>query len=71
MTDQTDTDLLFGVKAIARAIGLDPRQVYYLKDKGELPTFKVGIRICARRSSLRAWLAAKEASNPSANDGLA
>lgn len=61
MTDAQDTDLLHGLEAIGRAIGLGPRQVQYLHDKGELPTFKLGRAVCARRSTLAKHFAEQEA----------
>lgn len=53
-------DLLYGVPAIAEHMNLKPRQVYHLADKGGLPTFKVGGKTCARKSSLSTWLAKQE-----------
>lgn len=50
-----DAEILYGVPAIARAIGLKTTQVYHLKSHGGLPTFKVGKTVCARRSTLVAW----------------
>ena len=62
MTQDADkADLLYGVPAIARQLSLGDRQVYHLIDKGSLPAFKIGGRICARRSTLTQWLADLEA----------
>lgn len=61
MSDATETDLLYGLEAIGKAIGLGSRQVQYLHDKGELPTFKMGRAVCARRSTLAKHFAAQEA----------
>jgi hypothetical protein len=55
-------ELLYGAQRIALFLSLQPRQVYYLQKKGELPTFKVGQLLCARPGTLRAWLAKREAS---------
>jgi hypothetical protein len=55
MTDRDD-DMLYGVPAIAEAFRWRPRQVYHLKDKHGLPTFKVGKTVCAKRSAIRAWI---------------
>lgn len=52
----TDDELLYGVPAIAEAFKWRPRQVYHLKDKHGLPTFKVGKIVCAKRSAIRAWI---------------
>ena len=56
-----DVDLLTGLDAIGRAIGMGARQVQYLHEKGELPTFKLGAKVCARRSTLAQHFAAQEA----------
>jgi len=53
-------DLLYGVPAIAECLGLTTDQVYHLHKKRSVPTFKVDGKVCARRSSLVAWLEAKE-----------
>jgi len=60
-TNNTSIDLLYGLEAIGRAIGLGPRQVQHLHDKAELPTFKMGRTVCARRSTLAQHFAAQEA----------
>lgn len=49
-------DLLYGVPAIAEFLGLRVRQVRHLVEMGKLPTFKMGTTVCARRSTLKAWL---------------
>ena len=59
--DLNSADLLHGVPAIAAFMGLEERQARHLADTTNIPTFKIGGRICARRSSLRAWLAECEA----------
>ncbi|RWR08479.1 MerR family transcriptional regulator [Paenirhodobacter populi] len=56
MDDKKEPDLLYGIGAIASHLGVRARQALYLKEKGEIPTFKVGKTICARRSLLDAWL---------------
>lgn len=63
MTTNGDSDLLYGVPAIATHLGLTDRTVYHLHGKGTLPTFKVGKVVCARRSSLATWLAKQEAAS--------
>ncbi|MEI6560262.1 MAG: hypothetical protein WCO00_17830 [Rhodospirillaceae bacterium] len=37
------------------------RRVYRLAEKGAIPVFKVGGTLCARRSTLLAWVEAQEA----------
>lgn len=61
MGDAQETDLLYGLEAIGKAIGLGARQVQHLHDKGDLPTFKMGRSVCARRSNLAKHFAAQEA----------
>lgn len=53
-------DLLYGAEAIAEYLGLGIRQAYHLFERGDSPMFKIGRRVCARRSALDAWLAKRE-----------
>ena len=49
MTDNTiDGDLLLGANAIARFLGVSPRQVYRLTYDGLVPHFKLGGTVAAR-----------------------
>ncbi|HEY3778597.1 MAG TPA: hypothetical protein VGL35_11125 [Rhizomicrobium sp.] len=55
-------DILHGADQIAVFLFGDRRQrrrVYYLKESGQLPTFEMG-GICARKSTLLAWIAQQE-----------
>ncbi|MEH3121104.1 MAG: DNA-binding protein [Sphingomonas phyllosphaerae] len=64
MTDappNRETDLLTGIQAIADAIGITKRQAYHLHETGELPTFKMGGKVYARRSTLAKHFAEQEA----------
>ena len=54
-------DLLYGLAAIGEHVGLTARQVEHLVAKGELPTFKLGATVCARRSTMAKHFAAQEA----------
>ena len=54
-------DLLVGAEAIADFIGKDARSVYYLASKGQLPTFKLGAVLHARRSTLIRFITDREA----------
>lgn len=56
MEHETNPDLAYGTKAIARHLGLTERQALHLKEKGLLPTFYIGSTICALKSKLNAWL---------------
>ena len=65
----SDADLLYGVPAIAEHLSLRERQVYHLISKGNLPSFKIGGKVCCRRSSLDQWLADQEAAARFENEG--
>lgn len=52
----TDTKLLVGYKAIARFLGLTPRQVSCHAEQGHLPTFLIGHSVCAREARLVQWI---------------
>lgn len=67
-------DLLYGVPSIAEFLGIRLRQAKHRVEKGDIPTFRIGETICARRSSLTAWLAeceAKAQAAPKSGDGEA
>lgn len=49
-------DLLYGRRAIAEYIGLSEGQTQGLLQGGHLPAFKLGGRVCSRRSVLDRWL---------------
>lgn len=61
MTDATETDLLYGMAAIAAHLGITRKVAYHLHGKGEIPTFKMGDKVCARRSALARYFAEQEA----------
>jgi len=57
LSDTTTTlpetaDLLYGVPAISRFLGLKPAAVYHLVEKRKIPFFKIGKTVCARRAKL-------------------
>ncbi len=56
------SDFLYGMPAIASFLGLGVRQAYHLKEAGNIPTFKIGGKVCARRSTLTQWLESREVS---------
>jgi hypothetical protein len=58
-------DVLYGVKAIAKALKVKPRQVHRLRSYLGLPTFWTGKLLCARLSELDAWKAAFQQENGS------
>ncbi len=62
MTAQEATaDLLYGVPAIAAHMGIRPMQAHHQIRKGSLPVFRMAGVICARKSTIAAWLAEQEA----------
>jgi hypothetical protein len=61
MSMHPEQDLLYGVPAIATFLGIRPRQAKHRVATGEIPSFRIGESICARRSTLTAWLAEREA----------
>lgn len=65
MTDPPErhAGLLYGVPAIAKYLRLRERQCRHRIDAGIIPTFKFAGTgtICARESTLDAWLAEQEA----------
>jgi hypothetical protein len=52
MNTEEKPDLLYGLKAIATHLGVTPRQAEHQVSRGEIPTFKVGGKICSSRSKL-------------------
>lgn len=62
------SDLLEGADEVARFVFGSPqkrRRVYDLAARSEIPLFRVGRVLCGRRSTLRAWISAKEAASAS------
>ncbi len=57
-TETLAADILRGARAIGEYTGLPTRQVFYLVEKNELPVFRLGKIICARKSELRRELSA-------------
>ena len=53
-------DILRGAGAIAAFLGFPRRTVYHAAAKGHLPTFRIGDLVCARKSTLTAWVAEQE-----------
>lgn len=53
-------DLLYGLEAIAEELGLTVPQTKHQIAKGELPSFKMGHIVCARRSALARHFAEQE-----------
>ena len=53
-------DMLWGVKEIARFLGCTEKAVSHMHLRGQLPTFRHGGRVCARRSTLVADVQGRE-----------
>ncbi len=58
--EEQQADLLYGVPAIAGYLGLTQHQARHNIDKGRIPTFRMGVIICARKSSLVSWFEDQE-----------
>lgn len=58
--DNISNDLLRGADAIAAFLGFPRRAIYHAVSKGHLPSFRIGETVCARKSTLTAWIAAQE-----------
>ena len=67
MTDLSD-DLLRGAEEIATFMGVGRRQIYHLVQSGQLPVFKLGATLCARRSRIFDWIERQEAKALGAKD---
>lgn len=65
MSDEDDTGggLLFGAEEISLFLFSSPdhrRRIYHLAEKHDLPVFRIGSTLCARRRRLRLWLDHRE-----------
>lgn len=63
MSEARTNDLLDGAEAIAEFVYGDRRhrrRIYHLAETGQLPHFKLGAMICARKTTLLAWIEAQE-----------
>ena len=58
-------EILYGLRAIARFLGVSERQALSLKEKGSLPHWHEGRTICCRPATLRLWFATREAAGRS------
>ena len=62
-TEQLASDLLCGAEEIAAFLFGDAkhrRKVYHLAETSRLPVFRLGSKLCARRSVLLDWIAEQE-----------
>lgn len=56
-------DLLEGAESIAEWMFGDKsrrRRVYHMAEKTNFPAFKIGETLCARKSTIRQWIADQE-----------
>ena len=53
-------DLIVGAAGVAEFLGVRRRQIYHAVELGYLPLFRMGALICARRTTLAAWIEAQE-----------
>ena len=53
-------DILRGASAIADFLGFKRRAVYHAISEGHMPVFRIGETICARRTTLTAWIEEQE-----------
>ncbi len=53
-------DILRGADDIAAFLGLAPRAIYHAASRAKLPVFRIGAVICARKSTLMAWISEQE-----------
>lgn len=63
MIEQTElsSDVLYGADAIAEFMGIESkRRIYHLCESGSLPIFRLGSRLCARKSTLLNHIKAQE-----------
>ncbi|TGP88918.1 MULTISPECIES: DNA-binding protein [unclassified Mesorhizobium] len=58
--DNLAADILEGAAAIAAWTGFKRRAVYHAVANGHLPHFRMGETVCARKSTLLAWIAQQE-----------
>lgn len=53
-------DILWGAKEIARFLGCSEKSIWNMSQRRQIPTFRQGRRVCARRSTLRAYIEQQE-----------
>jgi hypothetical protein len=61
--DSLANDLLRGADEIANYLfgeAVHRRKVYYLAETSRFPVFRLGARLCARRSVLKDWISSQE-----------
>lgn len=61
MSTIESSDVLHGAGAIAVFLGMTEKQCRHRIEEGTIPVFRIGMTICARRSTLVRWIADQEA----------
>lgn len=56
-------DVLYGARAIGAFLGIPVTKIYHRVRKRDIPFFKIGDILCARRSTLTDWLDEQEAAS--------
>ena len=51
-TDIPEREIFYGARAIAEFLGVTEKAVYELIERRQIPFYKIGNRVCARRSHL-------------------
>jgi hypothetical protein len=59
-TKKAEGEILYGVKAIAKFLGVTRRQAQHLVDSKAVPSFKMGRTVCARPERVRSVIEAAE-----------
>lgn len=49
-------DLLESAPEIAGFLGISERRVRYLDETNQIPTFRIGIKLCATKTKLGKWI---------------
>ena len=68
---ELSSDLIESATSIAEYLGMPTRRVFYLAERGKLPIFKIGMRWCARKSTLLAHIKRLEAAGVPADERTA
>ncbi|OBX20621.1 hypothetical protein A9995_02670 [Erythrobacter sp. QSSC1-22B] len=63
-----NNDLLYGLKRVAKFLEITPRQAQHLHDTDQIPTFKLGKIVCARKTGLNEHFANIDAQLRNAGD---
>ncbi len=61
MAEAENSDLLQGYAAIGEHLHMSPGATKHRVKSESIPVFRMGRIVCARRSTLNAWLAEREA----------